>query len=151
MKFSDMFAMLAQNARVFEERMGAWQTEMTKNSEEAMEQARKWQEGAAQRQEEVNQQIRAHMEQASEQVRNQWTQMQSTWESQFDKLRQQGEEMRSAAMKAGDGKGGSGFADWSEAYAAQMVSFAQKMQGEAANAIVRATEARGKSGRSDQG
>ena len=142
MKMSDMFAMLAQNARVFEERMGAWQAEMSRNSEEAMEQARKWQESAVQRQEEVNQQLRSHMEQASEQVRNQWTQMQAAWETQFERLRQQGEEMRAQAMKMGGGKDGAGFADWAEAYAAQMVAFAQKMQGEAADAIARATEAR---------
>ena len=144
MKMSDMFAMLAQNARVFEERMGAWQAEMSKNSEEAMEQARKWQESAVERQEEVNQQLRSHMEQASEQVRSQWTQMQSAWESQFERMRQQGEEMRAAAMNMSGGKDSAGFADWAEAYAAQMVAFAQKMQGEAADAIAKATEARSK-------
>lgn len=144
MKMSDMFAMLAQNARVFEERMGAWQAEMSKNSEEAMEQARKWQESAVERQEEVNKQLRSHMEQASEQVRSQWTQMQSAWEGQFERLRKQGEDMRAQAMKMSGGKGGPAFADWAEAYAAQMVSFAQKMQGEAADAIAQATEARSK-------
>ncbi|MFN3526857.1 MAG: hypothetical protein ACK4YU_12265 [Paracoccus sp. (in: a-proteobacteria)] len=142
MKMSDMFAMLADNARAFEQRMGSWQEEMSKNGENAMEQARKWQETAKERQEEVNSQIRAHMETANEQVRSQWQKMQSGWEEQFEKMRAQGEEMRAAAMKMSGGKDGQGFADWTEAYAAQMVSFAQKMQGEAAEAITRATEAR---------
>lgn len=146
MKMSDMLATLAENARIFEERMGAWQAEMSKNSEDAMEQARKWQETTVQRQEEVNRQLRTYMEGASEQVRNQWQQMQTTWETQFEKLRQQGEEMRANASKMTGGVEGKGFADWSEAYAAQMVAFAQKMQGEAANAIASATEARAKSG-----
>lgn len=144
MKMSDMFAMLAENARSFEERMGAWQAEMSKSSESAMQQARDWQESAAKRQEEVNQQIRAHMETAGEQVRAQWQKMQAGWEEQFEKMRAQGEEMRSAAMKMPGGQDGQGFADWAEAYAAQMVSFAQKIQGEAAEAIARATEARAK-------
>ncbi|MBM3605813.1 MAG: hypothetical protein FJX25_14040 [Alphaproteobacteria bacterium] len=147
MKMSDMLATLAENARIFEERMGAWQAEMSKNSENAMEQARKWQETAVQRQEEVNRQMSSYMESASEQVRNQWQQMQAAWESQFEKMRQQGEEMRANAMKMTGGAEGKGFADWAEAYAAQMVAFSQKMQGEAANAIATATEARSKSGK----
>ncbi|MFC0199077.1 hypothetical protein [Paracoccus rhizosphaerae] len=146
MKLSDMLTALADNTRNFEERMEAWQAAMTKNSEEAMDQARKWQESAMQRQEEMNRQIRAHMEGTSDTVRSQWQQMQQAWESQFETLQKQGEEMRTNAMKMG-GTDGKGFADWAEAYAAQMVGFAQKMQSEAASAIATATEARNKSGK----
>lgn len=146
MKMSDMFAMLAENARTFEERMNALQDEMSKNSENAMEHARQWQASAMERQEEVNRQIRTHMENANEQVREQWQKMQSGWEAQYEKMRAQGEEMRAAAMKVAGGKDGQGMADWAEAYAAQMVGFAQKVQAEAAEAIAKATEARSKKG-----
>ena len=50
-------------------------------------------------------------------------------------------------MSAAGGTGGSAFADWAETYAAQMVAFTQKMQGESAKAIATATEARGKGGK----
>lgn len=138
MKLSDMFATLAENARVFEKRAAEWQDEMSSKNEEMMAGARKWQETAMQRQEEVNQQMRGYFEQAGDNVRNQWQTMQSAWEDQFQKMREKGDEMRAAAVKSGH------FPDWAEAYAAQMVAFAQKMQDEASTAIAAATEARGK-------
>ncbi|WP_265499828.1 hypothetical protein [Paracoccus beibuensis] len=147
MKLSDMLNTLAENTRTFEERMEEWQVAMSRNNEEALEQARQWQETAMQRQEEVNRQIRAHMEGASDTVRSQWQQMQTAWETQFEAMTKQGEEMRSKAMSMTGGTDSKGFADWAEAYAAQMVAFTQKMQGEAASAIATATEARGKSGK----
>ncbi|MDP5305663.1 hypothetical protein [Paracoccus spongiarum] len=138
MKLSDMFSTLADNARMFEKRAAEWQDEMSSKNDEMMASARKWQETAMQRQEEMNQQMRGYFEQAGDNVRNQWHSMQTAWEDQFQKMREKGEEMRAAAMKNGQ------FPDWAEAYAAQMVSFAQKMQDEASNAIAAATEARGK-------
>lgn len=138
MKLSEMFATLAENARSFEKRAAEWQDEMTSKNEDMMSSARKWQEAAMQRQDEMNKQMRSYFDQAGENVRNQWQTMQSAWEDQFQKMREKGEEMRSAAMKSGH------FPDWAEAYAAQMVSFAQKMQDEASNAIAAATEARAK-------
>lgn len=137
MKLSDMFATLAENARMFEKRAAEWQDEMSSKNEEMMSSARKWQENAMQRQEEVNQQVRGYFDQAGENVRNQWQTMQTAWEDQFQKMREKGEEMRANAVKSGH------FPDWAEAYAAQMVAFAQKMQDEASNAIAAATEARG--------
>lgn len=138
MKLSDMFATLAENARSFEKRAAEWQDEMTARGDEMMSSARKWQETAMQRQDEMNKQMRGYFEEAGENVRNQWQTMHSAWEEQFQKMREKGDEMRSAAMKSGH------FPDWAEAYAAQMVSFAQKMQDEASNAIAAATEARAK-------
>lgn len=138
MKLSDMFATLADNARVFEKRAAEWQGDMTARNDEMMASARKWQETAVQRQDEMNSQMRGYFEEAGENVRNQWQTMQTAWEDQFQKMREKGDEMRAAAMKSGN------FPDWAEAYAAQMVSFAQKMQDEASNAIAAATEARGK-------
>lgn len=140
MKLSDMFASLADNARVFEKRAAEWQDEVSARSDDMMASARKWQENALQRQEEANEQIRGYFDEAGENVRGQWQQMQAAWEEQFKAMHDKGEEMREAAMKSGH------FPDWAEAYAAQMVSFAQKMQDEAANAIAAATEARAKTG-----
>ncbi|GHG28739.1 MULTISPECIES: hypothetical protein [Paracoccus] len=139
MKLSDMFSTLAENARTYEKRVAEWQDEMTSRNDEMMNSARKWQETAMQRQDEMNRQMRGYFEEAGENVRNQWQAMQSAWEDQFQKMREKGEEMRAAAMKSGN------LPEWAEAYAAQMVGFAQKMQDEAANAIAAATEARGKS------
>lgn len=136
MKLSDMFSTLAENARNFEQRAAEWQSEMTSRNDDMMAGARKWQETALQRQEEVNKQVRTYFEDAGENVRNQWQTMQAAWEEQFQQMQQKGEEMRASALKSGH------FPDWAEAYAAQMVAFAQKMQDEAANAIAAATEAR---------
>ena len=146
MRLSDMFSTLAENARTYEKRVAEWQDEMTSRNEDMMASARKWQEAALQRQDEMNRQIRSYFDEAGETVRHQWQTMQSAWEEQFQKMRERGEEMRAQAMKSGQ------LPEWAEAYAAQMVSFAQKMQDEAANAIAAATEARGKgtSGRGDR-
>ncbi|RJK98671.1 hypothetical protein [Paracoccus siganidrum] len=141
MKLSDMFSTLAENARMFEERASEWQRDMNARNEEMMTNVRKWQEAAIQRQDEVNRQMRGYFDEAGENVRNQWQSMQAAWEEQFEKMKAKGEEMREAAKKMQGGD----FADWAEAYAAQMVGFAQKMQDEAANAIASATEARAKS------
>ena len=138
MKLSDMFSTLAENARTYEKRVAEWQDEMTSRNDEMMSSARKWQETAMQRQDEMNRQIRSYFEEAGENVRSQWQAMQTAWEDQFQKMREKGEEMRSQAMKSGN------FPEWAEAYAAQMVGFAQKVQDEAANAIAAATEARGR-------
>lgn len=138
MKLSDMFSNLAENARMFEERAAQWQDEMSAKNEEMTASARKWQEAAMQRQEELNQQMRGYFEEAGDNVRTQWQSMQSAWEEQFKRMQDKGEEMREAARKSGH------FPDWAEAYAAQMVAFAQRMQDEASNAIAAATEARAK-------
>ncbi|MFV0384761.1 hypothetical protein [Paracoccus sp. (in: a-proteobacteria)] len=145
MKLSDMFSTLAENARAFEKRASEWQDELSARNEDMMAGMRKWQETAMQRQEEVNAQVRSYFEDAGENVRTQWQSMQSAWEDQFKALHDKGEEMRDAAMKSGH------FPDWAEAYAAQMVAFAQKMQDEASNAIAAATEARAKTGGKKKG
>ncbi|SEN41352.1 hypothetical protein SAMN04489859_1006103 [Paracoccus alcaliphilus] len=141
MKLSDMFSTLAENARAFEERASEWQKDLTARNEEMIGNVRKWQDAALERQDEMNRQMRGYFDEAGENVRKQWETMHSAWEDQFEKMKARGEEMRVAAgkMQGGD------FADWAEAYAAQMVSYAQKMQDEAANAIASATEARAKS------
>lgn len=143
MKLSDMFATLAENARDFEQRASQWQQDMTARNEEMMANIRKWQESAVQRQDEVNRQMRGYFDEAGENVRNQYAAIHSVWEEQFDKMKARAEEMRQSASKMQGGD----FADWAEAYAAQMVGFAQKIQEEAGNAIAAATEARAKSGK----
>lgn len=136
MKLSDMFSTLADNARQFEQRAAEWQDEVSSHGGDMMASARKWQEMAMQRQDEMNAQMRSYFEDAGESVRSQWESMQAAWEEQLQKIREKGEEMRQEAMKNPN------FPDWAEAYAAQMVSMAQKMQDEAANAIAAATQAR---------
>ena len=143
----DMLKTLTDNARQFQERLTEWQAAMAKGQEEAMEQARQWQTQAMQQQQEVNARVMAQMEGASEAMQAQWQQMQKAWEDQFATMQKQGEEMRTKAMSATGGSGGNAFADWAETYAAQMVAFTQKMQGESAKAIATATEARGRSGK----
>ncbi|MCZ0960810.1 hypothetical protein [Paracoccus benzoatiresistens] len=138
MKLSDMFSTLADNARLYEQRVNEWQDQMNVRNDEMLASARKWQETAIQRQDEMNRQIRGYFDEAGENVRSQWQTMQTAWEEQFQKMREKGEEMRASAMKSGN------FPEWAEAYAAQMVGFAQRMQDEAANAIAAATEARSK-------
>lgn len=140
MKLSDMFATLAENAKTFESRVNEWQSDATSRNEDMTTGARKWQETAKQRQDDMNRQMAGYFESANENVRKQWQTMQSAWEDQFQKMREKGDEMRQAAKTMP----GADLADWSEAYAAQTVAFAQKMQDEAANAIAAATEARGK-------
>lgn len=147
MMLPDMLKMLTDNARQFQDRLTEWQAAMAKGQDEAMEQARQWQSAAMKQQQEANARIVEQMEGASEAMRGQWEQMQKSWEDQFAAMRAQGEEMRSKTLSAAGGSGGTAFADWAETYAAQMVAFTQKMQGEAAKAIATATEARGKSSR----
>lgn len=142
MKLSNMFATLAENARLFEERASQWQEDAATRNEEMMSNVRKWQESAVQRQDQLNKQMRGYLDDAGENVRNQWQSMQNAWEDQFEKVKAKADEMRDAAKKMQGGD----FADWSEAYAAQMVGLAQKIQDEASNAIASATEARAKSG-----
>lgn len=140
MKLSDMFATLAENAKLYEERVNEWQNDFSARSEEAMANARKWQETALKQQDEINQQIRSYFDEASENARGQWQVMQSAMEEQFEKMRAKGEEMRDAAGKFQ----GSDVTKWGEAYAAQMVGFAQRMQDEAAKAVASVSEMQSK-------
>jgi hypothetical protein len=140
MKLSDMFSSLAENARAFEERSATWQSELTARNDEMMSGIKKWQETATERQDHMQKQMKEYFDQAGDSARTQWENMQKSWEDQFAAMKAKGEEMRESASKM---KGGD-FASWSEAYAAQMVGFAQKMQDEATNAIASATEVRAK-------
>lgn len=136
MKLSDMFATLAENAKLYEKRVSEWQDDLSSRGDEAMSGAKKWQETALQQQEEMNKQIRSYFDDAGENVRGQWQQMQDAWEEQFEKMRAKGEEMREAAGKLQ----GQDMSKWTEAYAAQMVGFAQRMQDEAAKAVASASD-----------
>jgi hypothetical protein len=140
MKLSDMFSSLAENARAFEERSSTWQSELTARNEEMMSGIKKWQDSATERQDQMQKQMKEYFDQAGDGARTQWETMQKSWEDHLATMKSRGEDKRASASKL---KGGD-FAAWSEAYAAQMVSFAQKMQDEATNAIASATEARAK-------
>lgn len=140
MKLSDMFSSLAENARSFEAQVREWQDQLTSRNSDMLDSARKWQETTMQRQEEMTRQMQTYFDEAGENVKSQWETMQKSWDEQFRKMQERGEEMRDAAKKSGN------FPDWAEAYAAQMVSAAQKMQHEAADAIAAAAEARGAKG-----
>lgn len=147
MKLSDMLATWADNARLFESKSADWQGEMTTRNEQMLAEIRAWQADTAARQEEMSRQVMGHLETAGDAMKTRWQQMQTAWEAQLAQMQAQGDQMRQAALKMPGGAEGKGFADWAEAYATQMTSFAQKMQAEAAGAIATATEARTKAGR----
>ena len=146
MKLSDLFSTLAQGAQEFEKRAARWQEEFRDRQEDLVENVRKWREAATQRETDLNSQIRDYFDQASDQVKAQWETAKEGWDSEVEKVRAKSAEMRKQAetMQAGD------LADWTEAYAANMVAFAKQMQEEASNAIAAAAEARAKARATDK-
>lgn len=140
MKLSDLFTNMAEGARSLEERVKEWQTDLEAKNADMVESARRWQADAAKRQGELQQRIQGYMDDASENVRSQWGNMQKGWDEQVAQMKAKGEEIRAkaAAMSAED------TADWYEAYAANLVNYAQKMQDEASTAVAAAAEARAK-------
>lgn len=140
MKLSDMFASLSRNAQEFEKRAAKWQEDLGNRSEEMIEGAKSWFANAQKRDEDLQAQVKDYFNDASEQVRAQWTAAKTEWDGEVAKLKAKGEEVRKKAetMHAED------TADWYEAYAANMVAYAQQVQDEAANAVAAANEARAK-------
>lgn len=140
MKLSDLLTGLADNARVFETRVKKWQDDLEAKGDELMASAKRWQENAKARQEDLDKQIQGYLADASENVRTQWAQMQGGWDAQVSQTRAKAQELKARAetMQAED------YADWSEAYAATMVKYAQQIQDEASTAVAAAAEARAK-------
>lgn len=147
MKLSDMFASLSRGAQDLEKRVEKWQQDMASRSGDLMENARKWREQAEARQADLNQQIKGYFDDASDEVKAQWDKAKTDWDAEVAKIRAKGEEMRQAAshMQHED------VADWSEAYAANMVAYAQQVQEEAANAVAAAAQARARAADSKDG
>lgn len=140
MKLSDMFASLSRSAQDFEKRIDVWQADLSKKGNELAENARKWREDAEKRQSDLNDQITKYFDDADDKVKAQWEQAKTEWDGQIATLRTKAEDVRKKAvsMNAED------TADWYEAYAANMVSYAQQVQDEASNAVAAAAEARAK-------
>ncbi len=138
MKLSDMFASLSRSAQDFEKRIEVWQADLSKKGNELAESAKTWREQAEQRQTELNAQINKYFDDADEKVKAQWAEAKTEWDKQIANLRSKAEDVRkkAVAMNAED------TADWYEAYAANMVSYAQQVQDEASNAVATAAEAR---------
>ncbi|MFD1882376.1 hypothetical protein [Paracoccus pacificus] len=140
MKLSDMFASLARNAQSFEKKVAQWQEDLSDRSDELMASAKQWRESAEQRQKDLDQQIKGYFDDASEQVKAQWAKSKADWDKDVDRIKAKAEEMRVAAKDMHE----EDVADWSEAYAANMVAYAQQAQEEASKAVAAAAEARAK-------
>ncbi|MDB6181497.1 hypothetical protein [Paracoccus fistulariae] len=144
MKLSEMFSSLARNAQDFEKRLDEWQKDLSNRGDELKASAKQWYESAEQRQKELDAEINTYFEDASEQVKSQWNKAKADWDVEVAKIRAKGEEMRQAAKDMHE----EDVADWSEAYAANMVSYAQQVQEEASKAVAAAAEARAKANES---
>ena len=138
MKLSDLFTNLADGARNFEGRVKKWQEDLEAKNDELEAGARRWQEDAAKRQEELKQKVQGYLDDASDNVRAQWAKMEAGWDKQVAETKAKALEFRDKV----DASDAEDYADWSEAYAANMVSYAQQMQDEASNAVAAAAEAR---------
>ncbi|WBU61824.1 hypothetical protein [Paracoccus albus] len=140
MKLSDMFATLSRNAQEFEKRAAKWQEELGNRSEEMIDSAKTWMANAQKRDDDLKAQVKDYFNDASDQVKAQWETAKTEWDGEVAKLKAKSEEVRKKAetMQAED------TADWYEAYAANMVAYAQQVQDEAANAVAAANEARAK-------
>ena len=140
MKLSDMFSNLARNAEELEKRVAKWQEDLGNRNDDLMSNARKWRDQAGQRQADLNEKVKGYFDDANEQVKAQWEKAKSDWDGEVAKMQAKGEEMRQAASNMQEDD----MADWTEAYAANMVAYAQQVQDEASNAVAAATEARAK-------
>lgn len=140
MKLSDMFASLSRNAQDLEKRAAKWQEELGNRSEEMVESAKGWLANAQKRDDDLKAQVKDYFNDASDQVKAQWAAAKTEWDGEVAKLKAKGEEVRQKAetMAAEDN------ADWYEAYAANLVAYAQQVQDEAANAVAAANAARAK-------
>jgi hypothetical protein len=138
MKLSDMFANLSRSAQDLEGRVSKWESELNAKSDELLENAKAWLASAQKRDDELKAKAVNYLNSANEQVKAQWAQTQAGWEAEFARVKAKASEARSKAeaMQAQDA------ADWYEAYATHMVSFAQRVQEEASNAVAGAAKAR---------
>lgn len=138
MKLSEMFAGLSRNAQDLEKRMGEWEADLTKRGEAWLESGKQWLADAQKRDDEMAAQMKGYVDRASDSVKAQWAKGQQAWDAEIAQIRARTDQMRkdAVAMNAKDR------AEWSEAYAAQMLGFAQKVQDEAGKAVAAAAEAR---------
>ncbi|HMQ41995.1 MAG TPA: hypothetical protein PKC09_12070 [Paracoccus sp. (in: a-proteobacteria)] len=138
MRLSDMFASLSRSAQDMEQRVAKWQDELGDKSEEMMASAKSWLASAQERDDELKEQVKTYLDDASEQVQAQWAKTQTDWDAGVAAVKEKAAEMRKKAetMQAEDA------ADWYEAYAANMVNYAQQMQESASNAVAAAAEKR---------
>ena len=120
--------------------MGEWEQDLSKRGAEWMESGKQWLAEAQKRDDEIAAQMKGYVDQASDTVKAQWTKAQQDWDAEVVRVRGMAEKLRAdaAAMTTNER------AEWAEAYAAQMVNFAQKMQEEAGKAVAEAGQARAK-------
>ncbi len=138
MKLSEMFASLSRGAQDLEQRMGEWEKDFSQRSAEWVESGKQWLADAQKRDDEMTAQLKGYVDQSSEQVKMQWAKAQKDWDAEADRVRGMADSLRADAARMSANER----AEWSEAYAAQMVNFAQKMQEQAGKAIAEAAEAR---------
>lgn len=138
MKLSEMFATLAKNAQDMESRVSEWEKDLNSKSGELLGNAKTWLASAQKRDEELKAKVADYMKDANEQVKAQWAKTQADWDSEVARLQAKASEAREKATQMQAQQA----ADWYEAYAAQMVAYAQRVQDEASNAVAAATKAR---------
>lgn len=138
MKLSELLGSLSRGARDLEVSVAKWEAELDARGEQLQEQAKTWLASAQKRDEEVRAEIGKQISDASDKVKAQWAKTQADWDAEFERVKAKAAEARkkAEAMQAED------TADWYEAYAAHAVSFAQRMQAEASNAVAAAAKAR---------
>lgn len=138
MKLSEMFAALARGAEDLEKRAAQWEAELADKSDKLRDDAKLWMASAQKRDDELRATTDAWLKDASAQVKAQWLKTQAEWDAELSQFKAKAEDMRrkAATLQAQE------TADWYEAYAAHMVSFAQRMQIEASNAVAGAAQAR---------
>lgn len=140
MKLSDMFASLSRGAQDMEKRMGEWEKDLSQRGSEWWESGKQWLAEAQKREDAIADQMKGYVDQASEQVKAQWAKAQKDWDAEVVRVKGMADNLRADAAKLTATER----AEWSEAYAAQMVNFAQKMQEQAGKAIAEAAQARAK-------
>lgn len=147
MKLSDMFASLSRGAQEMEKRMGDWEKDLSQRGAEWLESGKAWLADAQNREDAIAAQMKGYVDQASDQVKAQWAKAQKDWDAEVARVKGMAENLRADAAKMTATER----AEWSEAYAAQMVNFARRMQEEAGKAMAEAAQARAKAEEAGKG
>lgn len=143
MKLSDLFASLSKSAQDLEARAAEWEGQLRNRGDQLVDDAKKWLASAQERDDELRAKTTSYLNDASEQVKAQWAKTQSEWDAEFVRLKARAEEAQKKAQTMQSKE----LADWYEAYAAHMVSFAERVQQQASNAVAGAAKARADAGK----
>ncbi len=140
MKISDLLTSLAGSAKNLEAQVDEWNKSLADQSDQALAKVKEWEEAAERRNEEWKTKFKTYANETDENLKRQWNELQTGFNDQMDSARKQAEAWRAEAER----KDADDRANWYEAYAANMVSIANRAEQEAASAITEAAEARAK-------